>query len=407
MSVIVKKFGGTSVGDTTKIKNVAKQIIRAIELGHQVVVVVSAMGGGTDRLIALAEEISSSPPERELDVLLSTGEQVSIALLAMAVSELGYEAISLTGNQVGILTDGFYSNARIVSINNARILTELDLGKVVILAGFQGVTIDDEITTLGRGASDTTAVGVAASLGAGQCEIYTDVDGIFTADPQTVKNARKLDQITHEEMLEMAGLGAKVLHSRSVELAQKFEVPLVVRSSFHRGEGTIIVKESEMMERVVVSGVTSNKDQAKISLIGIEDKPGVAAKVFQAVAEQKINIDMIIQNIGHDGTTDLSFTVSEKDLSSTVDIIEEVRRQIKIVTVETDSNISKVSVVGIGMVSHVGIAAKMFSALAIENINIQMISTSEIKISCVIDQSQTEKAVQMVHDSFDLGRSIS
>lgn len=407
MSVIVKKFGGTSVGDTTKIKNVAKRIIRTIELGNQVVVVVSAMGGATDRLITLAEEISTSPPERELDVLLSTGEQVSIALLAMAVSELGYEAISLTGNQVGILTDGFYSNARIVSINNVRILTELDLGKVVILAGFQGVTIDDEITTLGRGASDTTAVAVAASLSAERCEIYTDVDGIFTADPRTVKNARKLDQITHEEMLEMAGLGAKVLHSRSVELAQKFEVPLVVRSSFHQGEGTIIVKESEMMERVVVSGVTSNKDQAKISLIGVEDKPGVAAKVFQAVAEQKINIDMIIQNIGHDGTTDLSFTVSEKDLSSTVDIIEEVRRQIKIATVETDSNISKVSVVGIGMVSHVGIAAKMFSALAMEKINIQMISTSEIKISCVIDQSQTEKAVQMVHDSFDLGRSIS
>jgi len=407
MSVIVKKFGGTSVGDTTKIKNVAKRIIRTIELGNQVVVVVSAMGGATDRLITLAEEISTSPPERELDVLLSTGEQVSIALLAMAVSELGYEAISLTGNQVGILTDGFYSNARIVSINNVRILTELDLGKVVILAGFQGVTIDDEITTLGRGASDTTAVAVAASLSAERCEIYTDVDGIFTADPRTVKNARKLDQITHEEMLEMAGLGAKVLHSRSVELAQKFEVPLVVRSSFHQGEGTIIVKESEMMERVVVSGVTSNKDQAKISLIGVEDKPGVAAKVFQAVAEQKINIDMIIQNIGHDGTTDLSFTVSEKDLSSTVDIIEEVRRQIKIATVETDSNISKVSVVGIGMVSHVGIAAKMFSALAMEKINIQMISTSEIKISCVIEQSQTEKAVQMVHDSFDLGRSIS
>jgi len=407
MTVIVKKFGGTSVGDTTKIKNVAKRIIRTIELGHQVVVVVSAMGGSTDRLIALAEEISISPPERELDVLLSTGEQVSIALLAMAVSELGYEAISLTGNQVGILTDGFYSNARIVSINNARILTELDLGKVVILAGFQGVTIDDEITTLGRGASDTTAVAVAASLGAEQCEIYTDVDGIFTADPRIVKNARKLNQITHEEMLEIAGLGAKVLHSRSVELAQKFEVPLAVRSSFHQGEGTIIVKESEMMERVVVSGVTSNTDQAKISLIGIEDKPGVAAKVFQAVAEQKINIDMIIQNIGHDGTADLSFTVSEKDLSSTVDIIEEVRRQIKIATVETDSNISKVSVVGIGMVSHVGIAAKMFSALAIENINIQMISTSEIKISCVINQLQTEKAVQVIHDSFDLGRSVS
>jgi aspartate kinase len=338
-------------------------------------------------------------------MLLSTGEQVSIALLAIAVSELGYEAISLTGNQVGILTDGFYSNARIVSINNERIVNELKTGKVVILAGFQGVTIDNEITTLGRGASDTTAVAVAASLKAERCEIYTDVDGIYTADPRVVKSAKKLDQITHDEMLEMAGLGAKVLHSRSVELAKKFQVPLMVRSSFHEGQGTIIVKESEIMEQVVVSGVTSNKDQAKISLISIADKPGVAAEIFNIVAEQNINIDMIIQNVGHDGTTDLSFTVPEKDLSNTVRVIEGLNNQIKIATVETDSDISKVSVIGIGMVSHVGVAAKMFSALAAENINIQMISTSEIKISCVIDQSQTEKAVQVIHESFNLGQT--
>ncbi|MBP94846.1 aspartate kinase [Candidatus Poribacteria bacterium] len=405
MSIIVKKFGGTSVGDTTKIKNVAKRIVGSIEKGNQVVVAVSAMGGTTDKLVALAHEVSPSPLERELDMLLSTGEQVSIALLAMAVSDLGYEAISLTGNQVGILTDGFYSNARIVSINNQRILDELKMGKVVILAGFQGVTIDGEITTLGRGASDTTAVAIAASLNADRCEIYTDVDGIYTADPRIVKSARKLDRITHDEMLEMAGLGAKVLHSRSVELAKKFQVPLMVRSSFHEGDGTIIVKESEIMEQVVVSGVTSNKDQAKISLIGIEDKPGVAAEIFNIVAEQHINIDMIIQNVGRDGTTDLSFTVPEKDLSKAVKVIQDLSDQIKIATLETDSDISKVSVVGIGMVSHVGIASKMFSALAEQNINIQMISTSEIKISCVIDQTQTDKAVEVIHDSFDLGQA--
>ena len=405
MSIIVKKFGGTSVGDTTKIKNVAKRIVGSIEKGNQVVVAVSAMGGTTDKLVALAHEVSPSPLERELDMLLSTGEQVSIALLAMAVSDLGYEAISLTGNQVGILTDGFYSNARIVSINNQRILDELKMGKVVILAGFQGVTIDGEITTLGRGASDTTAVAIAASLNADRCEIYTDVDGIYTADPRIVKSARKLDRITHDEMLEMAGLGAKVLHSRSVELAKKFQVPLMVRSSFHEGDGTIIVKESEIMEQVVVSGVTSNKDQAKISLIGIEDKPGVAAEIFNIVAEQHINIDMIIQNVGRDGTTDLSFTVPEKDLSKAVKVIQDLSGQIKIATLETDSDISKVSVVGIGMVSHVGIASKMFSALAEQNINIQMISTSEIKISCVIDQTQTDKAVEVIHDSFDLGQA--
>ena len=405
MSIIVKKFGGTSVGDTTKIKNVAKRIVGTIEKGNQVVVAVSAMGGTTDKLVALAHEVSPSPLERELDMLLSTGEQVSIALLAMAVSDLGYEAISLTGNQVGILTDGFYSNARIVSINNQRILDELKMGKVVILAGFQGVTIDGEITTLGRGASDTTAVAIAASLNADRCEIYTDVDGIYTADPRIVKSARKLDRITHDEMLEMAGLGAKVLHSRSVELAKKFQVPLMVRSSFHEGDGTIIVKESEIMEQVVVSGVTSNKDQAKISLIGIEDKPGVAAEIFNIVAEQHINIDMIIQNVGRDGTTDLSFTVPEKDLSKAVKVIQDLSDQIKIATLETDSDISKVSVVGIGMVSHVGIASKMFSALAEQNINIQMISTSEIKISCVIDQTQTDKAVEVIHDSFDLGQA--
>jgi aspartate kinase len=336
-------------------------------------------------------------------MLLSTGEQVSIALLAMAVSKLGFHAISLTGNQVGIITDGFYSNARIKSINNDRILSELDQGKIVILAGFQGITIDDEITTLGRGASDTTAVAVAASLNADRCEIYTDVDGVYTSDPRVVKGARKLDQITYDEMLEMAGLGTKVLHSRCVELAKKFEVPLSVRSSFHKGEGTIIVKESKIMEEVVVSGVTSDKDQAKVSLIGLPDTPGMAAEIFQALADASINIDMIIQNASQDGTADLSFTTAEKDLDKTVEIVSRIKEKVGFNSVNGDFNIAKVSVIGIGMKSHVGIASKTFRVLADAGINIQMISTSEIKISCVIKEDQTENAVQVIHDVFELG----
>ncbi|MEE3194995.1 MAG: aspartate kinase [Candidatus Poribacteria bacterium] len=403
MGIIVQKYGGTSVADSQKIKNVAKRITQSHKDGNLVVVVVSAMGGSTDQLIKLALEISDNPPERELDMLLSTGEQVSIALLAMAVSELGFQAISLTGNQVGIITDGFYSNSRIKSINNDRILSELDQGKTVILAGFQGITIDDEITTLGRGASDTTAVAVAASLNADRCEIYTDVDGVYTSDPRVVESARKLDQITYDEMLEMAGLGAKVLHSRCVELAKKFQVPLSVRSSFHKGEGTIVIKENKIMEEVVVSGVTSDKDQAKVSLIGLPDTPGVAAEIFQSLADAGINIDMIIQNASQDGTADLSFTTAEKDLNKTIEIVSEIKAKTGFNSVNKDCNIAKVSVIGIGMKSHVGIASKTFRALADAGINIQMISTSEIKISCVIKEDQTERAVQVIHDVFELG----
>lgn len=407
MEIIVQKFGGTSVADATKIKHVAKRIVRTHEEGHPVVVVVSAMGDTTDRLNQLAHEISATPPERELDMLLSTGEQVSIALLAMAVSRLGYQAISLTGTQVGIITDGFYSNARIKSINGERILSELDREKIVILAGFQGITIDNEITTLGRGASDTTAVAVAATLGAYRCEIYTDVDGVYTADPRMVPNARKRDEITYDEMLEMARLGAKVLHSRSVELAKKFSVHLCVRSSFSEAEGTMVVKEDEMIEEVVVSAVTSDKDQAKVSLLGVPDTPGIAAHIFQAVADAHISIDIIIQTANQEGTADISFTVAEKDLQETLKISEGLKNEIGFTGVSPDKNIAQVSLVGIGMKSHVGIAARMFQALADESINIQMISTSEITISCVIDEGETERAVVAVHDRFELGGASS
>ena len=403
MGIIVQKFGGTSVADAAKVRNVANRVVRMHDAGHRVVVVVSAMGDTTDRLIRLANEISENPPERELDMLLSTGEQVSIALLAMAVSELEHEAISLTGTQVGIITDGFYSNAKIQSINETRILSELEQGKIVILAGFQGITIDNEITTLGRGASDTTAVAVAATLGADLCEICTDVDGVYTADPRVVEDARKLPQITYDEMLEMARLGARVLHSRSVELAKKFDVPLHVRSSFSQDEGTIVVKESEMIEEVVISGVTSDRDQAKISLHGVPDTPGVAAIVFQEIADANINIDMIIQNTGQDETTDISFTVAEADLDATLKIAEGFKERVGCRSISTNKNIAKVSTIGIGMKSHVGIAARMFRALADLGINIQMISTSEIKISCVIDKEQAESAVRAIHDRFELG----
>lgn len=403
MGIIVQKFGGTSVADAAKVRNVANRVVRMHDAGHRVVVVVSAMGDTTDRLIRLANEISENPPERELDMLLSTGEQVSIALLAMAVSELEHEAISLTGTQVGIITDGFYSNAKIQSINETRILSELEQGKIVILAGFQGITIDNEITTLGRGASDTTAVAVAATLGADLCEICTDVDGVYTADPRVVEDARKLPQITYDEMLEMARLGARVLHSRSVELAKKFDVPLHVRSSFSQDEGTIVVKESEMIEEVVISGVTSDRDQAKISLHGVPDTPGIAAIVFQEIADANINIDMIIQNTGQDETTDISFTVAEADLDATLKIAEGFKERVGCRSISTNKNIAKVSTIGIGMKSHVGIAARMFRALADLGINIQMISTSEIKISCVIDKEQSEPAVRAIHDRFELG----
>lgn len=407
--IIVQKYGGSSVATPEKIKNVAERIIRTRQSGKSVVVVVSAMGGTTDKLIELAHKVSSDPSEREMDMLLATGEQVSSALLAMAVIDSGSSAISFTGPQVGIITDGFYSQARIQSINESRILEELERGKIVIVAGFQGVTIDDHITTLGRGGSDTTAVAIAAALNAEICDIYTDVDGVYTANPKIVKNARKLDAISYDEMLEMARLGAKVLHYRSVMLAKKFNVPLRVRSSFSEIEGTLVMKETKTMEEIVVNGVTSDTDEAKVSLRGVPDRPGIAAHVFEEIGKSNINVDMIIQNASvikepvEREITDLSFTVLEKDLQKTLEVAKRIKDEIGAVAIDVDKNIAKVSVVGIGMKTHVSIAAQMFRALADENINIQMISTSDIKISCVIDEEYVQKAVKAIHDKFELG----
>jgi len=406
MSLIVQKYGGSSVADVEKIKNVAKRVVQTRLQGHDVVVVVSAMGKTTDNLIALAKQIHPEPPDRELDMLLATGEQQSIALLAMAIEALGFKAISMTGPQVGIITDGLFSKARITSVNDARIREALRAGQVVVVAGFQGSTVDGHITTLGRGGSDTTAVAVAAALNADVCDIYTDVDGVYTADPRIVKNARRLDVVTYEEMLELASLGAKVLHSRSVELAWKFRTPLRVRSTFTEDEGTLVVDESRLsnMERVVVSGVTADKNQSKLTLTDVPDRPGVAAALFEAVSRSGINVDMIVQNVGRDGNTDISFTVPRTDLSKALRDTEAVRKQIGATEILADENIAKVSAVGIGMKSHSGIAAQMFAALARENINIQMISTSEIKISCVIPLEAADRAVQVLHDAFGLGR---
>jgi len=405
LALIVQKYGGSSVADTEKIKRVAQRVVRTRDAGNDVVVVVSAMGKTTDRLISLAKEIVVEPPKREMDMLLATGEQQSIALLAMAVMTQGYDAISFTGPQVGIVTDGFYSSARIKSINEQRILEEVKNGKIVIVAGFQGVTIDNHITTLGRGGSDTTAVAIAAALKADMCDIYTDVDGVYTADPRVVPDARKLDVISYDEMLEMASLGAKVLHSRAVELAKKFRVPLRVLSSFEEGEGTVIQEETESMEEIVVSGVTSNKNHAKISLLDMPDRTGLAAQMFQAIAQENINLDMIVQNVSEHGMTSISFTVLKDDLSRTLEVVRRIKGDIGAAGIEFDEKIAEVSVVGIGMRSHAGIAARMFQTLAEENINIQMISTSEIKISCVIDEEHTERAVKALHDKFELGRS--
>lgn len=408
--IIVQKYGGTSVATPERIKSVADRIIRARQSGKSVVAVVSAMGDTTDKLIELAHEVSSDPPKREMDMLLATGEQISSALLAMAVIDKGFDAISFTGPQVGIITDGFYSRARIRSINESRILQELECGKIVIVAGFQGVTIDNQITTLGRGGSDTTAVAIAAALNAEVCDIYTDVEGVYTANPKIEPNARKLGAISYDEMLEMARLGAKVLHYRSVMLAKKFNVPLRVRSSFSKNEGTLVMKETKMMEEIVVNGVISDTGQAKVSLLGIPDRPGIAARVFEEIGKSNLNVDMIIQNASvieedfdHE-ITDLSFTVSEEDLQETLETAKRIKDEIGAVAIDIDENIAKVSVVGIGMKTHVSIAAQMFRALADENINIQMISTSDIKISCVIDEKHVEKAVKAIHDKFELDR---
>jgi len=402
MALIVQKYGGTSVANLAKIENVAMRVIKAKEAGNQVVVVLSAMSGETDRLINLAHQITDTPDEREYDALISTGEQVTVSLLAIMLNKMGYPARSFLGFQVKILTDHAYKKARIVNIDTMTIKHELKKGAVVIIAGFQGVDADNNITTLGRGGSDTSAVALSAALHADVCDIYTDVDGVYTTDPNICSKARRLSKITYDEMLEMARLGAKVLQPRSVEMAKKYQVPLYVRSSFTDEGGTLVTKEDSAMEREVVSGVTYDRDQAKITVVHVPDRPGIAARLFTPLAEHNIVVDMIIQNASVDGFTDLTFTVSRKDIKESTKLIEEAGRDIGAKNVAVDQNVSKISIVGVGMVSHSGVAAKMFATLAHEGINILMISTSDIKISCVVEAKYTELAVMVLHDAFEL-----
>ncbi len=400
MALIVQKYGGTSVANVDRMRQVAKKVLTAKQGGNDIVVVVSAMAGETNRLLALAHEISESPDERERDVLLASGEQVSTSLLALAIKELGHPARSFLAHQVRIETDRAYGKARIKSIDSTRILQALKKGEIVVVAGFQGVDEDDNITTLGRGGSDTSAMAVAAALGARVCEIYTDVEGIFTTDPDICPTAKKLHRISYDEMLEMASMGAKVLQIRSVELAKKFSVPIHVRSSFTEAEGTWVIEEDESMDSVLVSGVTYDKDEAKITILNVPDRPGLAAQIFTPIAEANIVVDMIIQNASEDGTTDLTFTVPKADYKKAMALVEKTAAEIQAKGVTVDPHIAKVSIVGAGMRTHAGVAAKMFRVLAREGINIEMISTSEIKVSVVIDEKYTELAVRVLHDSF-------
>lgn len=405
MAFYVQKYGGTSVGSTERIKNVARRVAKFHSQGHQIVVVVSAMSGETNRLIALAHEVQHNPDPRELDVMVSTGEQVSISLLAMALMELDIKARSYTGSQVKILTDSTHTKARILNIDEDRIRADLAAGFVVVVAGFQGVDEQGSITTLGRGGSDTTGVALAAALKADECQIYTDVDGIYTTDPRVVAEARRLNTITFEEMLEMASLGSKVLQLRSVEFAGKYKVKLRVLSSFEdEGQGTLITfEEDENMEQAVISGIAFNRDEAKITVLGVPDHPGIAYQILGPVADANIDVDMIIQNVGHDGLTDFSFTVHRNEFNNTMNILKEkIQPHIGARDVLGGDRIAKVSVVGVGMRSHAGIASKMFRVLAEEGINIQMIATSEIKISVVVDEKYMELAVRVLHKAFDL-----
>ena len=405
MSLIVQKYGGSSVADVARIKRVARGIVAKKRQGHRLVVVVSALGDTTDELISLAKKITEEPSERELDMLLATGEQVSVSLLAMAIHEEGEKAVSFTGPQVGIITDPFHTKARILDINTERILRALRAGNIVIVAGFQGKTEGDEITTFGRGGSDLTAVALAKALGAKHCEIYTDVDGIYTADPRVCPDARKLDVVSYDEILELASLGAQVMHSRSIEVGKKFNVPIYVRNSNFNGKGTLITKENRKMEEVVVSGVALNQNEAKVTLFKVPDHPGVAAKIFKKMADANINVDMIIQNKTETKTTDLSFTVAKSDLARSLRVVREAARQVGAPHVGCDENIAKVSIVGVGMRSHSGVASRVFGALAKRKINIEMISTSEIKISCVVDGKRGKEAVCAIHREFGLERT--
>ena len=410
MALIVQKYGGTSVGSPDRIKNVARKVAKFRAAGHQVVVVVSAMSGETNRLIALTKEVAANPSPRELDVVVSTGEQVTIGLLCMALEDAGVPAKSYTGGQVKILTDSLHTKARILNIDDAPVRRDLDEGKVVVVAGFQGVDEHGNITTLGRGGSDTTGVALAAALKADECQIYTDVDGVYTTDPRIVPEARKLDTITFEEMLEMASLGSKVLQIRSVEFAGKYKVKLRVLSSFEdrEGEGTLItVEEDKNMEQPVISGIAFSRDEAKLTVTGVPDKPGIAYQILGPIADANIDVDMIIQNVGHDGTTDFSFTVGRGDLAKALKVLEGVRTHIGARAVESDSSMCKVSIVGVGMRSHPGVASQMFRTLAEEGINIQMISTSEIKISVAIEDKYLELAVRALHKAFGLEAAAS
>ncbi len=401
--LVVQKYGGTSVKDVDRIRNVANKAIIYKNKGMEVIVVVSAMSGETDRLLNIAHSIAKFPDERELDVLISTGEQVTSALLAITLKELGYDAISLQADQIPIVSDSSYGSARIAHIEEKNIRAELEKGRIVIVPGFQGITEEGDITTLGRGGSDTTAVALAAALKADYCEIYTDVDGVYTTDPNVCERARRLDKISYEEMLEMASLGAKVLQIRSVELAQKYNVPILVKSSLVEGKGTLVCKEDNtMMENVVISGVTYNKNEVKITVNKVPDKPGIASKIFSALAEANIVVDMIVQNVSHESYNDITFTVVKADAKKALKITQEIAGGIGGVIVAVDEDIAKVSIVGIGMRSHAGIASKMFTILSNEGINIELISTSEIKISCVIESKYGELAVRALHKHFGL-----
>jgi aspartate kinase len=404
MALVVQKYGGTSMGSIERIRNVARRVARTYDEGNDMIVVVSAMSGETNKLVALCNEMCEFPSEREYDVMVATGEQVSIALLAMCLQSMGYKAKSYMGFQLPIITDSAFSKARIEEIDGTKVREDLRNGTIVVVAGFQGIDREGNLTTLGRGGSDTSAVAVAAALKADVWEIYTDVDGVYTTDPRIVPEASKMDKVSYDEMLEMASLGSKVLQIRSVEFAKKYGVVIHVRSSFNDNPGTLVMKEDADMEAVLVSGITYDKNEAKISVMRVPDKPGIAAQLFSPLSEANITVDMIIQNVSHEGSTDLTFTVPRADFKKALKIVEETAAKVGAVGVESNEHIAKVSVVGVGMRSHSGVASKMFSTLAAEGINIQMISTSEIKVSCVIDDKYSELAVRILHEAFGLAK---
>ena len=406
MALIVQKYGGSSLGDAQRIKQVAQRVVRAAEAGQRVCVVASAMGHTTDELVDLAAQISPAPQARELDLLLTAGERISMALLSMAINELGREAISLTGSQAGIVTDTSHGKARIVDVRARRVLEALDEGKIVIVAGFQGVSTSYDVTTLGRGGSDTTAVALAAALGADACEIYTDVEGVYTADPRIVPDARKLHAVSWEEMLELSAAGARVLMLRSVEYARNHGVLLHVRSTFSEREGTWVREEDQRMEQAIISGIAHDTSEAKVRIVGVPDTPGVAARVFRPLADEGINIDMIVQNVSEEGRTDISFTLPSEDLRRAETVLRATAEQVGATGVETDADIAKVSLIGAGMKTHPGVAAEMFDALADAGVNIEIISTSSIRISCVVRAADVERAVKVVHERFRLSEDV-